>query len=147
MRIKSNISALNAQVALSINESKMAKNLEKLASGFRINRSGDDAAGLAISEQMRSAIARMDQAELNARDGVGLLRTGEGAMQEIHAMLIQLNGLAIQSANGVYTDEEHRELMQEEADRISEEIDRISKATGLIMWGCFKTKDRKTALS
>ncbi len=129
MRIKSNISALNAQVALSINESKMAKNLEKLASGFRINRSGDDAAGLAISEQMRSAIARMDQAELNARDGVGLLRTGEGAMQEIHAMLIQLNGLAIQSANGVYTDEDHRELMQEQADRISEEIDRISKAT------------------
>ena len=138
MRIKSNISALNAQVALSINESKMAKNLEKLASGFRINRSGDDAAGLAISEQMRSAIARMDQAELNARDGVGLLRTGEGAMQEIHAMLIQLNGLAIQSANGVYTDEEHRELMQEEADRISEEIDRISKATRFNYVGLFQ---------
>lgn len=138
VRIKSNISALNAQVALSINESKMAKNLEKLASGFRINRSGDDAAGLAISEQMRSAIARMDQAELNARDGVGLLRTGEGAMQEIHAMLIQLNGLAIQSANGVYTDEEHRELMQEEADRISEEIDRISKATRFNYVGLFQ---------
>lgn len=138
MRIKSNISALNAQIALSINESKMAKNLEKLASGFRINRSGDDAAGLAISEQMRSAIARMDQAELNARDGVGLLRTGEGAMQEIHAMLIQLNGLAIQSANGVYTDEDHRELMQEEADRISEEIDRIAKATRFNYVGLFQ---------
>lgn len=138
MRIKSNISALNAQIALNINESKMAKNLEKLASGFRINRSGDDAAGLAISEQMRSAIARMDQAELNARDGVGLLRTGEGAMQEIHAMLIQLNGLAIQSANGVYTDEDHRELMQEEADRISEEIDRIAKATRFNYVGLFQ---------
>ena len=87
MRIKNNISALNAQIALTLNESKLTKDLEKLTSGYRINRSGDDAAGLAISEQMRSQIAGLAQGELNARDGLGLLRTGEGAMQEIHAML------------------------------------------------------------
>lgn len=129
MRIKNNISSLNAQIALKINESKLTKDLEKLTSGYRINRSGDDAAGLAISEQMRSQIAGLTQGELNARDGLGLLRTGEGAMQEIHAMLIRMNGLTIRSANGVYTDEDHRELIQEEVDRISQEIDRIASAT------------------
>lgn len=129
MRIKNNISALNAQIALKINESKLTKDLEKLTSGYRINRSGDDAAGLAISEQMRSQIAGLTQGELNAKDGLGLLRTGEGAMQEIHAMLIRMNGLAIRSANGVYTDEGHRQLLQEEVDRISQEIDRIASAT------------------
>lgn len=129
MRIRNNIAALNAQIALMINESKLSKDLEKLTSGYRINRSGDDAAGLAISEQMRSQIAGLTQGELNAKDGLGLLRTGEGAMQEIHAMLIRMNGLAIRSANGVYTDEDHRELIQEEVDRISQEIDRIASAT------------------
>ncbi len=129
MRIKNNISALNAQIALTLNESKLTKDLEKLTSGYRINRSGDDAAGLAISEQMRSQIAGLAQGELNAKDGLGLLRTGEGAMQEIHAMLCQMNTLALRSANGVYTDEGHREFVQEEVDRISEEIDRIASAT------------------
>lgn len=129
MRIKNNISALNAQIALTLNESKLAKDLEKLTSGYRINRSGDDAAGLAISEQMRSKIAGLVQGELNARDGLGLLRTGEGAMQEIHAMLDQMGTLALRSANGVYTDKGHREFVQEEVDRISEEIDRIASAT------------------
>lgn len=144
MRIKNNISALNAQIALSINESKLAKDLEKLTSGYRINRSGDDAAGLAISEQMRSQIAGMVQAELNARDAIGLVRTGEGAMQEIHAMLTQMNELAVQSANSVYSDDKHRALIQEEADRICQEIDRISSATRFNYINLFQSTDSTT---
>lgn len=144
MRIKNNISALNAQIALSINESKLAKDLEKLTSGYRINRSGDDAAGLAISEQMRSQIAGMVQAELNARDAIGLVRTGEGAMQEIHAMLTQMNELAVQSANSVYSDDKHRALIQEEADRICQEIDRISSATRFNYINLFQSTNPNT---
>lgn len=144
MRIKNNISALNAQIALTINESKLTKDLEKLTSGYRINRSGDDAAGLAISEQMRSQIAGIAQAELNARDGIGLVRTGEGAMQEIHAMLTQMNELAIQSANGVYSDDAHRALIQEEADRICQEIDRIAGATRFNYVNLFQSSDPDT---
>lgn len=129
MRIKNNISALNAHIALSINQSKLTKSLEKLASGYRINRAGDDAAGLAISEQMRAMISGMKQAELNAREGIGLIRTGEGALQEVNAMFVRLNELAMQSANGTYDDEEHRTLLQEEVDQICDEINRIAEST------------------
>ncbi len=129
MRIKTNIPALNAQGRLSRNQSRLAKNLEKLSSGYRINRAGDDAAGLAISEKMRALITGMEQAELNAEDGIGLIRTGEGALQEVHAMLNRLDELAVQSANGTYNDEENRSSMQEEVDQICDEIERIARLT------------------
>lgn len=129
MRIKTNISALNAQGRLGRNQSKLSKNLEKLSSGYRINRAGDDAAGLAISEKMRALITGMEQAELNTEDGIGLIRTGEGALQEVHAMLNRLDELAVQSANGTYNDEQNRASMQEEVDQIRNEIERIARLT------------------
>lgn len=129
MRIKTNIPALNAQGRLRRNESKLSKNLEKLSSGYRINRAGDDAAGLAISEKMRALITGMEQAELNSEDGIGLIRTGEGALQEVHAMLNRLDELAVQSANGIYNDEQNRASMQEEVDFLCDEIDRIASTT------------------
>lgn len=129
MRIKTNVPALNAHRRLGGNQSKLAKNLEKLSSGYKINRAADDAAGLAISEKMRAFITGMGQAELNTEDGIGLIRTGEGAMQEVHAMLNRLDELAVQSANGIYTDEENRAGMQEEADKIRDEVERIAKYT------------------
>lgn len=129
MRIKTNIPALNAQGRLRRNESKLSKNLEKLSSGYRINRAGDDAAGLAISEKMRALITGMEQAELNSEDGIGLIRTGEGALQEVHAMLNRLDELAVQSANGTYNDEKNRASMQEEVDHLCDEIERIARST------------------
>lgn len=129
MRIKTNIPALNAQGRLRRNQSKLSKNLEKLSSGYRINRAGDDAAGLAISEKMRALITGMEQAELNSEDGIGLIRTGEGALQEVHAMLNRLDELAVQSANGIYNDEQNRASMQEEVDFLCDEIDRIASTT------------------
>lgn len=129
MRIKTNIPALNAQGRLRRNESKLSKNLEKLSSGYRINRAGDDAAGLAISEKMRALITGMEQAELNSKDGIGLIRTGEGALQEVHAMLNRLDELAVQSANGTYNDEKNRASMQEEVDHLCDEIERIARST------------------
>lgn len=129
MRIRNNIPALNARNRLDGNRSKLAKNLEKLSSGYRINRAGDDAAGLAISEGMRALITGMKQAELNASDGIGLIRTGEGALQEVHAMLNRLHELAVQSANGTYNDDVNRAALQTEADQICDEIDRIARST------------------
>lgn len=129
MRIKTNIPALNAHRRLSRNQSKLSKNLEKLSSGYRINRAGDDAAGLAISEKMRALITGMEQAELNTEDGTGLIRTGEGALQEVHAMLNRLDELAVQSANGTYNDKINRASMQEEVEQICNEIERIARST------------------
>lgn len=129
MRIKNNIPALNARGILATNQSKLAKNLEKLSSGYRINRSGDDAAGLTISESMRALITGMKQAKLNTQDGIGLIRTGEGALQEVHSMLNRLNELAVKSANGTYNDEVNRAIIQEEADQICDEIERIAQST------------------
>lgn len=128
MRIKNNIPALNARNRLDSNRSALAKNLEKLSSGYRINRAGDDAAGLTISEGMRALIAGMKQASHNATDGIGLIRTGEGALQEVHAMLERLHQLAVQSANGTYDDDVGRAALQKEADQICDEIDRIARS-------------------
>lgn len=128
MRIRNNIPALNARNRLDRNKSKLAKNLEKLSSGYRINRAGDDAAGLAISEKMRAQITGMKQAEQNAEDGIGLIHTGEGALQEVHAMLNRLHELAVQSANGTYNDDVNRAALQVEADQICDEIDRIARS-------------------
>ena len=100
MVIQHNIAANNAYRNLSMNATGSQKNLEKLSSGYRINRSADDAAGLAISEQMRSKINGLDQATQNAQDGIGLIQTAEGALTETHNMLQRLVTLSTQAANG-----------------------------------------------
>ncbi len=127
MRIQHNITALNAHRNLSNNNSFVGKNLEKLSSGYKINRAGDDAAGLAISEKMRAQITGLETAQKNAEDGVALVQTAEGALTEVHSMLNRMVALATQSANGTYSSI-NREEMQKEITQLNEEIDRISKS-------------------
>ena len=102
MRIQHNIAALNSYRQLSGNNSAVSKNLEKLSSGYKINRAGDDAAGLAISEKMRAQITGLETAQKNANDGISLVQTAEGALTEVHSMLNRMVELADQSANGTY---------------------------------------------
>lgn len=128
MKINNNIQALNAYRNLYRNQSATAKNLEKLSSGLRINRAADDAAGLAISEKMRSQIRGLKQAERNSLDGISLMQTAEGAMQEVHAMLQRMRELAVQAANDTNTPED-REQIQKEIDQLKLEIDSISDKT------------------
>ena len=128
MRIKNNIAGINTSRNQGIVHQKMGKSLEKLSSGYRIVRAGDDAAGLAISEGMRAQIAGLNQSVRNVDDGVGMVNTGEGALQEVHAMLHRLETLAIESANGTY-DDEARATVDQEKDAILEEIDRICENT------------------
>lgn len=124
MRIQHNITALNAHRNLTNNNSSVGKNLEKLSSGYKINRAGDDAAGLAISEKMRAQITGLETAQKNANDGVSLVQTAEGALTEVHSMLNRMVELATQSANGTYTTANRGE-MQKEINALMEEIDRI----------------------
>ncbi len=124
MRIQHNISALNTYRNLSATDRGLAKDLEKLSSGYKINRAGDDAAGLAISEKMRSQMTGLAQAGKNAEDGVSLVQTAEGAMTEVHSMLNRMVSLAVQSANGTYSQGE-RQMMNDELTRLKAEIDRI----------------------
>lgn len=128
MVIQHNIAAINSYRNLGTNQSSLSKNLEKLSSGFRVNRAGDDAAGLAISEAMRSQINGLNQAVRNANDGIGLIQTAEGALTETHSMLQRMKTLATQGANGTYTDTA-RENIQAELDELVKEIDRIADAT------------------
>lgn len=128
MKINNNIQALNAYRNLYQNQFNTSKNLEKLSSGLRINRAADDAAGLAISEKMRSQIRGLKQAERNALDGISLMQTSEGAMQEVHAMLQRMRELAVQAANDTNT-EYDREQIQKEIDQLKLEIDSISDKT------------------
>ena len=128
MVIQHNIAANNAYRNLSANASNGQKNLEKLSSGYRINRSADDAAGLAISEQMRSKINGLDQATANANDAIGLIQTAEGALTETHSMLQRMVTLATQSANGTYNSTA-RGAITEEVKALKEEIDRIASTT------------------
>ena len=128
MRIQHNISALNAHRNLSFNNTATSKNLEKLSSGYRINRAGDDAAGLAISEKMRAQINGLAQAQNNASDGINMIQTAEGGLNETHAILQRMRTLAVQSKNGTYV-EEDRDNLQLEVDALSAEIDRISTST------------------
>ena len=125
MRIQHNVTALNAHRNLFNNNSSVGKNLEKLSSGYRINRAGDDAAGLAISEKMRAQITGLNTAQKNAEDGVSLVQTAEGALTEVHSMLNRMVELATQSANGTYSTG-NRSEMQKEVVRLREEIQRIS---------------------
>lgn len=129
MRIQHNISAINANRQLGINNNSVAKNLEKLSSGYKINRAGDDAAGLAISEKMRSQIRGLDQATNNANDGISLVQTAEGALNETHSILQRMKELATQSSNGTYQNDVDRENIQKEVDALKSEIDRISTST------------------
>ncbi len=128
MIIQHNISAINSYRNLGINQSGLNKNLEKLSSGYRINRAGDDAAGLAISESMRSQINGLNQATKNAQDAIGLIQTVEGALTETHSMLQRLTTLASQSANGTYNTVARGNLQQEVKDLLAE-IDRIANNT------------------
>ena len=128
MRIQHNITALNAHRNLSNNNSTVGKNLEKLSSGYRINRAGDDAAGLAISEKMRAQITGLETAQKNANDGISLVQTAEGALTEVHSMLNRMVELATQSANGTYQST-NRTQMQAEVLKLREEIERIADAS------------------
>ena len=129
MRIQHNIAALNSYRNLTGNNNAVAKNLEKLSSGYRINRAGDDAAGLAISEKMRAQITGLNTAQKNAQDGVSLVQTAEGALTEVHSMLNRMVELADQSANGTYDNEVDRANLQKEIDSLKDEIDRIADST------------------
>ena len=128
MRIVNNISAMNTNRVLGNTDSAMGKTLEKLSSGLRINRAADDAAGLAISEKMRSQIGGMKQAVRNAQDGISFIQTAEGALNETHSLLRRMRDLAVQASNGIYTDEDKQKL-QEEFTQLYEEIDRIANTT------------------
>ena len=129
MRIQHNIAALNSYRNLSGNNNAVSKNLEKLSSGYRINRAGDDAAGLAISEKMRAQITGLKTAQKNANDGISLVQTAEGALTEVHSMLNRMVELADQSANGTYDNKVDRANLQKELDSLKSEIDRISEGT------------------
>lgn len=128
MRINHNIAALNTYNQLSANNAKSSNSLEKLSSGLRINRAGDDAAGLAISEKMRGQIRGLEQASRNAQDGISLIQTAEGALNETHAILQRMRELAVQSANDT-NDSPDRTAIQEEVDQLAAEIDRIANTT------------------
>src|SRR5690554_6202511 len=128
MRINNNIMALNAHRQLGTNQANASKSMEKLSSGFRINRAGDDAAGLAISEKMRGQIRGLNQATRNAQDGISLIQTAEGALNESHAILQRMRELAVQSATDTNTDDDRAEL-QEEVAQLIEELDRIAENT------------------
>ncbi len=129
MRIQHNIAAMNAYRNYNINTSAVSKNLEKLSSGYKINRAGDDAAGLAISEKMRAQITGLNAAQKNVKDGISLVKTAEGAMQEIQDMLNRMDYLATQSANGTYDNEVDRANLQKEVDQLKAEINRIADSS------------------
>ena len=129
MRIQHNIMAMNAYRNYNNNTSALSKNLEKLSSGYKINRAGDDAAGLAISEKMRAQITGLKSASKNVKDGVSLVKTAEGALQEVHDMLNRMDSLATQSANGTYDNEVDRMNLQKEVNALRSEIDRIADSS------------------
>lgn len=128
MIINHNIAALNTHRQLSINTANTNKNIEKLSSGLRINRAGDDAAGLAISEKMRGQIRGLDQASRNAQDGISLIQTAEGALNETHSILQRMREISNQSANGTNTDSD-RQALQDEMNQLTSEINRIGNTT------------------
>ena len=128
MRINTNISALNAWKNLAITDGLMAKSLEKLSSGYRINRAADDAAGLAISEKMKAQTRGLRQAVRNAQDGISLIQTAEGALNEVHAILQRMRELAVQAGNGIYESDD-LQMIQDEINQLVDEINEISTRT------------------
>lgn len=128
MVIQHNIAAINSYRNLGTNQSALNKNLEKLSSGYKINRAGDNAAGLVISESMRSQINGLNQAAANANDAIGLIQTAEGALTEVHSMLQRMTTLATQAANGTYNSVA-RGNIQSEMNELMAEIDRVANNT------------------
>lgn len=128
MKIQHNLSAINSQRIIQSTNWSMSKNLEKLSSGYQINRAGDDSAGLAISEGMRAQITALNQGKRNTQDGISLVQTVEGALTEVHSMLNRMKGMAVQAANGTYSDVQ-RAMMNLEMDNLKEEIGRIGTST------------------
>ena len=126
MRVQHNIPAMNAYRNYNNNSSGINKNLEKLSSGYKINRAGDDAAGLAISEKMRAQITGLEVAQKNAKDGISLVQTAEGALTEVQDMLNRMYKLAEQSANGTYSNDVDRAQLDKEVEKLRDEIDRIA---------------------
>ena len=143
MQVQNNIASINAARNQGIETGKLKKSLEKLSSGFRIVRAGDDAAGLAISEGMRSRINSLNQAMKNIDDGIGLTNVGDGALTEVHSMLQRLKTLALKSANETY-DQSDRETLNMEKDHILEEIDRIGSTTKFGEISLFSRADANT---
>jgi len=129
LRINQNIAAFNAYRNLSVTDGQMSKSLEKLSSGFRINRAADDAAGLSISENLRSKVGGFKVAQRNAQDGVSLVQTAEGALNEVHSLLQRVRDLAVQSANTGANDQASRDAAQTEVTAALAEIDRVANAT------------------
>ena len=127
MRIQHNIMAMNSYRQYGINNSALSKNLEKLSSGYKINRAGDDAAGLAVSEKMRAQISAIEGAQKNTKDGISFIQTAEGALQEVNDMLNRMYYLAEQSANGIYETIDRTNLDME-VQQLKKEIDRIGES-------------------
>jgi len=128
MIINHNMSAIFANRLLHSTDLQMQKTMEKLASGMRINRAGDDASGLAVSEKLRSQIRGLQQAERNTMDGIAFIQVGEGALQEVHSILHRMRELSIQTANGIYSDADRRQI-QVEVSQLSQEVDRVATTT------------------
>lgn len=128
MRIVNNISAMNTHRQLTVADSSLSKSLERLSSGLRINRAGDDAAGLAISEKMRAQIRGMKQAIRNAQDGISVIQTAEGALTEVHNMLNRMRVLTVQAGNSTLTDGD-KDKLHAEFELLSAEITRIAETT------------------
>jgi len=128
MRINHNIAALNTYRQLTTGSANASKNMEKLSSGLRINRAGDDAAGLAISEKMRGQIRGLEMASKNSQDGISLIQTAEGALNETHAILQRMRELAVQAANDTNVTAD-RQAIQDEANQLAKELNRIANTT------------------
>ncbi|GIO92583.1 flagellin N-terminal helical domain-containing protein [Paenibacillus lactis] len=128
MRINHNISSYNTQRQLTINNNSSSKNLEKLSSGYRINRAADDAAGLAISEKMRNQIRGLEQANRNALDGISMIQVAEGALNETHSMLQRMGELYTQAANETLTTSDAKKI-QDEISQLTQQIDSIAEQT------------------
>ncbi len=128
MRINHNIAALNTYRQFGAANAAQGKSMEKLSSGLRINKAGDDAAGLSISEKMRGQIRGLEQSSRNAQDGISLIQTAEGALNETHAMLQRMRELAVQASNDTNTTDD-RAAIQKEADQLAKDINRIAKDT------------------
>ena len=126
MRIANNITAINSHRLYTANNSKLSKSLEKLSSGYAINRAGDNAAGLAVSEKMRAQIAGLEQASKNAQDGISMVQTYEGALTETDSILQRMRSLAVQSANGTYDDEVDRVAINQEFRQLNDELNQIA---------------------
>src|SRR5690606_41855763 len=146
MIINHNIAALNTHRQLGAATSAQSKSMEKLASGMRINKAGDDAAGLAISEKMRGQIRGLDMAAKNAQDGISLIQTAEGALNETHSILQRMRELAVQSANDTNTDSDRGEL-QKELNELIDEIDRIAGNTEFNTQNLLGAKDASGAFT